>query len=312
MSELHNSAKPSDQARIQGTNNCTKNASCRAHVDESYVVQVIAHWGTTRTAPLSSVTLTHILEVAKRNTHLRGDVDPSEAELSTSDESFDGSDSWSSSTAAHFEDEASAALAQAQLHRADAAADADVSTASETLHEQLRAQLAQLRSLPRSLSVQLQALRMMGSAAASEHIAPHKVSLSDAPSFQFPNQQNRLALVMDPVTDRVPFTFGVEIFPPGHRTTPHVHTTAHEMFFIVSGAGEAFCNGTRFRVGAGDTVVFPPGCEHGIDADAGQHKLYCLELMLPNEEFSELVRAGQKLEGLGSDDMCILAAIGCK
>ena len=35
---------------------------------------------------------------------------------------------------------------------------------------------------------------------------------------------------------QVPFTFGVEIFEPGHRTTPHSHASAHELFFILAGA----------------------------------------------------------------------------
>jgi mannose-6-phosphate isomerase-like protein (cupin superfamily) len=138
-----------------------------------------------------------------------------------------------------------------------------------------------------------------------------KVSLSEAPSYQLPKQKNRLALVLDPMSKQVPFTFGVEMFPAGHRTTPHVHTVAHEMFFIVSGGGEAFCNGKRFRVGPGDTVVFPPGCEHGIDADESADTLYCLELMLPNQMFAEYVRAGELMDGLLGDDMCVLAAIGC-
>jgi hypothetical protein len=42
-----------------------------------------------------------------------------------------------------------------------------------------------------------------------------KVSVLEAPSFRLPNQRNKLALVLDPVSDEVPFTFGVEIFPPG-------------------------------------------------------------------------------------------------
>lgn len=31
------------------------------------------------------------------------------------------------------------------------------------------------------------------------------------------------------------FTFGVEIFEPGHKTTPHRHDHAHELFFILAG-----------------------------------------------------------------------------
>lgn len=139
--------------------------------------------------------------------------------------------------------------------------------------------------------------------------ALHKVSLLDAPAFQLPNQQNRLALVLDPVADDVPFTFGVEIFPPRFCTPPHVHDSAYEMFFIISGEGAtAFCNGQRHPINPGDVVVFRPGSVHGIDT--GDEKVYCLELLLPNQDFAEMVRKGQQLS-LDQDDSCILAAIGC-
>ncbi|KAK9814608.1 hypothetical protein WJX72_008552 [[Myrmecia] bisecta] len=72
---------------------------------------------------------------------------------------------------------------------------------------------------------------------------------------------NRLALVFEPGGDSVPFTFGVEIFEPGHRTMPHTHKTAHELFFILAGDGTAFCDGERFAVKAGDSVVFPPALQ---------------------------------------------------
>jgi hypothetical protein len=39
--------------------------------------------------------------------------------------------------------------------------------------------------------------------------------------------------------------------------------------------------------------------------------MYCLELMLPNESFSEMVRAGRQTDGLEEDDLCVVASIGC-
>jgi quercetin dioxygenase-like cupin family protein len=51
---------------------------------------------------------------------------------------------------------------------------------------------------------------------------------------------------------------GLQIFEPDHETPPHVHETAHELFFILSGSGTAFCDGQRFGISAGDVVVFPP------------------------------------------------------
>lgn len=40
------------------------------------------------------------------------------------------------------------------------------------------------------------------------------------------------------IMPQVNFTFGVEIFEPGHCTKPHTHQLAHEIFFIL--AGEAW------------------------------------------------------------------------
>jgi mannose-6-phosphate isomerase-like protein (cupin superfamily) len=288
-------------------------------------LQVVEQWSSARTTPLPPATLKHILAVAKRNTLLRSDVVRTVSASAEADRQGNAAETelLTASSSEDFDD-CSAPVGSHELTRHSGPGP---HVASHVMQQQLQAQLVQLLQFSRLLRSRLGVDSPQPHAHGSSSAAPDdaarvalpasacamtKVSLSDAPSFQLPNQENRLALVMDPYTCQCPFTFGVEIFPPGHKTTPHVHDTAHEMFFIVSGSGEAFCNGSRFRVGAGDTIVFPPGCTHGIDADEGQPKLYCLELMLPNEQFSEFVRAGQRMEGLGPDDMCILAAIGCQ
>ena len=50
-----------------------------------------------------------------------------------------------------------------------------------------------------------------------------------------------------------------------------------------AGEGTGFCGSERFSVRAGDVVCFKPGATHGIDNGPGQ-RMYCLELMLPNEQ----------------------------
>ena len=62
-----------------------------------------------------------------------------------------------------------------------------------------------------------------------------KRGLREVASFRLPNQTNRLALIIDPLTDQVPFTFGIEIFERGHKTTPHTHPSSQELFFILAG-----------------------------------------------------------------------------
>jgi mannose-6-phosphate isomerase-like protein (cupin superfamily) len=138
-----------------------------------------------------------------------------------------------------------------------------------------------------------------------------KRTLTELTAFQLPNQTNRLALIFDPLAKpAVPFVFGIEIFEENHKTHPHNHHTAYELFFILSGEGEGFCDDVRFPVKAGDVVVFKPRSVHGIDNGQGR-RMYCLELMLPNESFAEFVRGGRETGGLKEDDMCVIASIGC-
>jgi len=85
---------------------------------------------------------------------------------------------------------------------------------------------------------------------------------------------------------------------------------SHELFFILAGDGIGFCDGDSFPVAAGDVVVFPPTSLHGID-NGPNTKMYCLELMLPNDMFAEFVRQGQPTGKLQADDMCIMIAQGC-
>lgn len=63
-----------------------------------------------------------------------------------------------------------------------------------------------------------------------------KKGLQELAAYRLPNQTNRLALVFDPLADGVPFTFGLEIFEPGHKTAPHTHPSSQELFFILAGA----------------------------------------------------------------------------
>lgn len=59
--------------------------------------------------------------------------------------------------------------------------------------------------------------------------------LRELDTFQLPNQTNRLALAFSPL-EGFPFLAGLEVFEAQHRTAPHVHEAAFELFFIVSGA----------------------------------------------------------------------------
>jgi mannose-6-phosphate isomerase-like protein (cupin superfamily) len=121
-----------------------------------------------------------------------------------------------------------------------------------------------------------------------------------------PGDTNRMALIADPIRDKVPFTALVEIFDVGGKTPPNAHTEAYELFFVLSGTGIAYCDGEAFPVGPGDSFVVRPGHEHIVE-NTGDERLYCLTVMVPNEGFAELIRKGIPMP-LDSADLAILRA----
>ena len=60
----------------------------------------------------------------------------------------------------------------------------------------------------------------------------------------------------------------------------------------------------------GDVIVFPPGSKHGIDNRTSE-KLYCLQLMTPNEAFVEYVKSGISIGRLANEDLCSLTSTYC-
>ena len=122
-----------------------------------------------------------------------------------------------------------------------------------------------------------------------------------------PDDTNKFVMAVDPLADQAPFISVVEIFDVGGKTPPNTHQHAHEMFYVLSGRGRAWCDGKSYDVAQGDTLVLPPGMEHVVE-NTGPDKLYCLTVMVPNEGFAELIRAGQTMS-LDAADRTVIA--GC-
>jgi mannose-6-phosphate isomerase-like protein (cupin superfamily) len=115
---------------------------------------------------------------------------------------------------------------------------------------------------------------------------------------------NRLVLVFDPIGEHANFVFAIEIFDVGGRTPPNVHSAAQEMFYVLSGEGIAHSEGRSVAFKRGDSLLLPAGAAHVIE-NTGSTRLYCMTVMVPNEEFAELIRAGEPV-ALDEEDRAVL------
>lgn len=119
-----------------------------------------------------------------------------------------------------------------------------------------------------------------------------------------PGDTNRLAIVFDPAIANFSLTFCVEIFDVGGKTPPNRHQLAVEMFFVLKGEGVAICDGKEVPIRTGDSLLVPPTGIHEI-CNTGSDRLYTLCIMIPNEDFAELIRSGAPVE-LDAEDLAVL------
>lgn len=119
-----------------------------------------------------------------------------------------------------------------------------------------------------------------------------------------PTDTNYFACLADPVGEGVGFTILVEIYRPGGATPPNTHSAAWEVFFILEGTGKGICEGVEVDLAPGSMLLLPPGKEH-IVQNTGPGKLYALCVMVPNEEFAEMIHAGEPV-ALDAEDIAVL------
>lgn len=118
---------------------------------------------------------------------------------------------------------------------------------------------------------------------------------------------NRLAIIFDTASANTSLTCCVEIFDVDGKTPPNRHQWAVEMFFVLKGEGTAICDGKSVPIKAGDSLLVPPTGTHLIK-NTGSSRLYTLTFMVPNEDFSELIRSGIPVE-LDEEDMAVLGRV---
>jgi mannose-6-phosphate isomerase-like protein (cupin superfamily) len=76
------------------------------------------------------------------------------------------------------------------------------------------------------------------------------------------------------------------------------------MFFVLKGEGVALCDGKEVSIHAGDSLLVPATGIHEI-RNTGSERLYALCIMVPNEDFAELIRSGTPVE-LDAEDLSVL------
>ncbi|MEM7716515.1 MAG: cupin domain-containing protein [Cyanobacteria bacterium P01_A01_bin.68] len=136
-------------------------------------------------------------------------------------------------------------------------------------------------------------------------VIPVIKSPSDYQAYRIsPDDSNRLAIVFDPAIANSSLTCCVEIFDVGGKTPPNRHSLALEMFFVLKGEGKATCDGKTINIKAGDSLLVPATGTHLIE-NIGLGRLYTLTIMVPNEDFAELIRSGTPVE-LDEEDMAVL------
>ena len=140
---------------------------------------------------------------------------------------------------------------------------------------------------------------------ATKCVIPIIKSPKDYQTYRIsPNDSNRLAIIFDSINANTSLTSCIEIFDVGGQTPPNRHQWAVEMFFVLKGEGVAMCDGKSVKIQAGDSLLVPPTGTHLIK-NTGKSRLYTLTVMVPNEDFSELIRSGIPVE-LDAEDMEVL------
>ena len=132
--------------------------------------------------------------------------------------------------------------------------------------------------------------------------------LSDYQVYRIsPHDTNRLAIIFDSSNSENSLTVCLEIFDPGGATPPNRHNFAVEMFFIIQGEGIAICDGKETILKTGDSILMPKTGTHYIKNPTNQ-RLYALCMMVPNEDFSELIRNGIP-EKLDQEDLEVVTRL---
>lgn len=132
-----------------------------------------------------------------------------------------------------------------------------------------------------------------------------KRRMADCPAWRIsPDDTNYMAIVFDGRDEGCDLVAVVEIFEPNGRTPPNTHRRATEFFFVLGGSGRACVGGEWASISTGDALMVRPGAEHVVE-NSGPGKLWCLTVMVPDEQFAAAIRAGTPV-ALDAEDRRVL------
>jgi mannose-6-phosphate isomerase-like protein (cupin superfamily) len=117
-----------------------------------------------------------------------------------------------------------------------------------------------------------------------------------------PQDSNKFVMLSD--GEFYPFMNCIEIFDVGGKTPPNVHKEAYEHFYVISGNGIATVGDQEIPISPGAHLVVPPGYNHLVE-NTGDTRLYVFTTMVPDEQFSKLIKSGVSAS-LDEEDLRIL------
>jgi mannose-6-phosphate isomerase-like protein (cupin superfamily) len=79
------------------------------------------------------------------------------------------------------------------------------------------------------------------------------------------------------------FDFRTSRYPTGGYVEPHVHEVAEQVYYFISGTGEAECDGQTRTVGPGDVMFVPAGVRHGLVSTGEDALCFVVVTSPPND-----------------------------
>lgn len=79
------------------------------------------------------------------------------------------------------------------------------------------------------------------------------------------------------------FDFRTSRYPTGGRVDSHVHHVAEQVYYFISGTGQAACGDEIRTIGPGDVMFVPAGTPHHLVASGNEDLRFVVVTSPPND-----------------------------